>query len=554
MQKTCRDCQAPFGISDAEVALHAKITESFGFGKVPAPSLCLDCRFQRMMAWRNERHLHHRICDKSKKNILSVYPAGTPFPVYERSEWWSDSWDALSYGIDFDLSKSFFDQFKRLMDTVPRQALNLQNSENCDYCNFAFESRNCYLTRCSYRSESLLYCYWLLDCKDCIDCSYCFETQLSAHCTDCNRSYRCINCTLAHSCSECERCYDCRNCQNCFGCVGLRRKQYCFLNEQLTKDEYEQRLSDWREGKMDPVEIQQKIGGLREKHPHLFSIQEKTEGCTGDYVFESKDCTNCFQIYRSQDCINVQDAETKDALDCYHPGWSELTYQAYSPVNQTSSAFSAQCWIGDHVFYSDNCQSCSNCFGCVSLRQKKYCILNKQYSKEDYEVLVKKIVDHMRKTGEWGEFFPLTLSPFAYNETLAHEEYPLTEAETKNLGLRWAEQKDAIPTVEKIIPGEKLPERIENIPDDILNWAIECERTKRPFRIIKQELDLYRTLRIPVPRLHPDERWKERIKTRNPRKLFTRTCKKCKKAIETTYAPDRPEKIYCEECYLKAVY
>jgi len=31
----------------------------------------------------------------------------------------------------------------------------------------------------------------------------------------------------------------------------------------------------------------------------------------------------------------------------------------------------------------------------------KYCILNKQYSKEEYEELVPKIIEHMQKTGEW---------------------------------------------------------------------------------------------------------------------------------------------------------
>ena len=74
------------------------------------------------------------------------------------------------------------------------------------------------------------------------------------------------------------------------------------------------------------------------------------------------------------------------------------------------------------------------------------------------------------------------------------------------------------------------------------------------FRIIKQELDFYRTFQIPLPRLHPDERYRRRIAQRNPRKLWDCTCMKCGKTIKTTHAPDRTEVVYCEECYLQAVY
>ena len=111
-----------------------------------------------------------------------------------------------------------------------------------------------------------------------------------------------------------------------------------------------------------------------------------------------------------------------------------------------------------------------------------------------------------------------------------------------------------MPQVAKIIPAEKLPDSIDDIPDDVLNWAVRCEATGRPFRIIKQELEFYRKMRLPVPRLHPDERHRRRMALRNPRKLWKRPCGKCGKEMETTYAPERPEIVYCESCYLQEVY
>ena len=198
--------------------------------------------------------------------------------------------------------------------------------------------------------------------------------------------------------------------------------------------------------------------------------------------------------------------------------------------------------------------TCNDCFGCVGLKHKQHCILNKQYTKEEYEALVPKIIAEMRADGEWGEFFPVTMSPFAYNETVAQEYFPLTKEEVLNRGWKWRDEVDETPKVAKIIPAEQLPDSIDDIPDDILNWAIECEATKRPYKIIRQELEFYRKMRLPVPHLHPDERHKRRMAMRNPRKLWKRPCMKCGREMETTYAPERKEIVYCESCYLAEVY
>ena len=119
---------------------------------------------------------------------------------------------------------------------------------------------------------------------------------------------------------------------------------------------------------------------------------------------------------------------------------------------------------------------------------------------------------------------------------------------------RWRNVPEEVPHAERIILASQLPDDITAIPDDVLNWAIECEATGRPFRLVKPELEFYRTMRIPVHRLHPDERHRRRMATRNPRMLWERRCVKCGKNIQTTYAPDREESVYCDECYLKEMY
>lgn len=549
----CKQCKSEFEITPEETTLREKICETFEAGKVPPPTQCPPCRMRRRMAWRNERVLYKRKCDKTGKEIISIYPSDAPFPVYDRTVWWGDEWSPLDYGQEFDFGPkvTFFEQFAELLAKVPRPSLNSRNIENSEYCNFAFDSRNCYLSHNSYRSESLLYCYWSLENNDCIDCSYIFKCERCYGCTDCNHSYNCLYCTLSHNCTDSFFLYDCRGCRDCFGCVGLRNKSFHMFNEKLSKEEYHKRLKEFDLQNPDHIkDIKERVKVLKLKHHHLYSIQNKTENCTGDYIFESKDCIECYQAYRSRDCMYVQDTETKDSLDGYHAGWSDFTYDTYSAVNQRGVAFVSQCWDGSDNFYSDNCQFSSHTFGSIGLKHKNYCILNKEYSKEEYLKLLPKIVEHMKRTGEWGEFFPINLSPFAYNESMAQENYPLTKEQVLERGWRWREPDKR----EYQLQTYKIPDRIEKTPDEITDELLACTDCSKNYKIIPQELEYYREKKLPVPRICHDCRYAERLKLRNPRKLWERKCDKCSASIKTTYSPESPEKIYCEKCYLKEIY
>ena len=197
---------------------------------------------------------------------------------------------------------------------------------------------------------------------------------------------------------------------------------------------------------------------------------------------------------------------------------------------------------------------CKNCFGCCNMKNASYCILNKQYTKEEYEELVPKIIEHMKETGEWGEGIPIGTSLFGYNKTNANLFYPMTKEEVMAKGWQWDDYEVPLSEVEKTIQADMLPDTIKETPEDVLNWAIICEETGKPFKIQPLELKLLRTMNVPIPRRCPDQRHTDRFLLRNPRKLWDRTCAKCKSEFQTTYSPERPETVYCEECYLKEVY
>jgi CxxC-x17-CxxC domain-containing protein len=156
----------------------------------------------------------------------------------------------------------------------------------------------------------------------------------------------------------------------------------------------------------------------------------------------------------------------------------------------------------------------------------------------------------MIKDDEWGEFFPIEMSPFAYNESLAQDLKPLDKESAVKANLKWkdTDAKEYFPQTYKV------PEIIKDVPSSIVNEILSCKKCRKNYKIISSELEFYRKQKIEVPDTCPDCRLEYRLTLRNPRKLFSRKCAKCSAEIQTTFAPDRPEIVYCEKCYLKEVY
>lgn len=561
MQRTCRQCGATFEITADDLAFYEKVSPVFA-GKtvpVPPPTLCPPCRQQRRISWRNERNLHQRTCSLCSKSIVSIYHPDAPFPVYCNECWWSDRWDARTFGRPFDASRSFFGQMQDLRMTVPRNALYLKNAVNSDYCNHSLDLKNCYLCACvGGVSENGYYSKWILktrdfcDCYQLVDCELCYESLYSNGC------YNCIGIERSQECRDSAFLYDCIGCSDCFQCWNLRHKRFHIQNIEYSEEEYRRRraLCDLgqRSGFVAARDAFFSLISKRAIHPAQWSRQ--CEESSGDFLVRCKNVRESFDVEDAQDsrycygCGGIRDCYdiNEAAINC------ELQCDAQSCDCSQRALFSHTSYYDSEMLCSDSCHSCHNIIGCVGLRSATHCILNKQYTEKEYEVLAAQIIERLRADGEWGEFFPTSMSPFPYNETVAMEYFPLTKEEVLARGWHWRDQIDDPPRVQRTIDAEDLPDSIDDIPDDVVNWAIRSESSKRPFRLIRQELEFYRTMRVPIPHLHPDERYQERTLRRNPRRFWERSCAKCGKGIATSYAPERPEVVYCEECYLKEVY
>tara|TARA_Y100000310_G_scaffold317549_1_gene370525 strand:- start:1225 stop:2916 length:1692 start_codon:yes stop_codon:yes gene_type:complete len=563
MPKPCTQCSAEFAVTDEDRALLDKMTPAFN-GKgfpIPDPLLCFDCRLGRRLAFYNCRSLYKRTCDYSHKPIISIYTPDKPFTVYEKNIWYSDSWDPMDYGRDFDFSRPFFEQFRELMETVPQLSRGVVGeNENSEYTNDNYKLKNCYLVFDGEQGESCSYGNTFGMVRDCMDFLGLMQCELCYECTACSGSY---NLKYSRYCSNCSDSWflrNCGGCKNCFGCANLRQKQYCIFNEQKTKEEYLEFMKSFDSSKHSVIQAMlKKTENFFLPQPVKYLQGEKNIDCVGDSLLNCKNAYMCFEGTHLQDCRYCTGCLMGGKDNCDVHIWGnnmELCYNCCVVGDQSQNVIAGY-YITQgvsNVYYSTFCsRNSSDLFGCIGLRQKHHCIFNKQYTKEEYEELAGRIAAHMIETGEWGQFFPPEISAFAYNETKAQEYFPLSKEEVLKRGWQWSDFEPVV-EAEKSIPSSQLPDDSERIPDDVLNWAITCEKTGKLYKLNAKELAFYREHRLPIPRRHPDQRHNDRMALKNPFVVYDRDCLKCNKSVQTTHSPEMDKPVYCEKCYQEDVY
>ncbi len=572
-KRVCQNCQKEFTIEPENFEFYEKI-------KVPAPTWCPECRGQRRMNFNNVSSLYKRKCDSCGENIIAVYPEEVEFPVYCPKCWWSDKWDASDYARDYDLNKPFFEQLRELKNEVPRVSLEVdyQRNINSPYANLCGPLKNCYLTFLTDTAEDCAYIFSGDNLKDCFDCTNVASAENSYGLFYSAKMYHSF---FSRECENCLNVYFCKNlknCQNCFGCVNLRNKSYCIFNKQYSKEDYQKQLQELLTGSHQAQEtIKQKVEEFFLRFPNKYIHGESNLNVSGDYIYHCKNTHNSYGIIEGENVKYCKMLEMGPTKDCYdYDSWGQKAEKVYEAVHCgdgiNNIKFSNGAWQSYNVEYSDNPLFSHDIFGCVFTNKKSYCILNKQYSKGEYFPMVEKIKKHMNempyidkqdRVYKYGEFFPPELSPFAYNETIAQEYFPLTKEEAKKKGYRWKEREKRNYNI--TLKTEDIPDNIKDVDNSILKEVIECatnseeEKAKNncseAFKIIPQELEFYKKMNLPLPRYCPNCRHHQRLKNRNPLKLYKRTCMKegCNNTFETTYAPNRPEIVYCEECYNREV-
>ncbi|MCX6723511.1 MAG: hypothetical protein NT094_05660 [Candidatus Staskawiczbacteria bacterium] len=485
-----------------------------------------------------------------------MYNPKRPYIVFSYDYYNSDNWDPYEFGMVYDKSRSFFDQLKKLLEKVPKCAVYLSPGDGpsieSPYANYAGGLNNCYLVFNSGPGEEMMYSRGLRNCRQAVDCYFGTQLEECYECVNVQQSSKVFWGNNSSSCLDSYFIEDCRGCSNCFGCVGLRNQKYYFFNEPLFKEEYQERVLKIF-GSYDKIkEAKNKFESHRLKFPSRQTNNFKTVNSTGDYLFECNNVHDSMEAVKSEDSKFIfSTTKVKDSMGIIGYGTqSELLLECVGTGYSSKVIGSVATSLSHDIWYSFFLNNCKNCIGCDSLKNAEFCILNKQYTKEEFEVLREHIRQELTEKGLHGLAMPQYIAPFAYNETIGQDNFPLSHDQALKLGLSWEDEIQETHGKETIKISE-LPDNIRDVKDSITKEILACEVTGRNFKITPQELSFYKKMNIPLPRKSFFTRHLDRLARRGPYQLFDRNCVHCGKEIKTSYAPDHQEIVYCEECYQK---
>ena len=582
-KRNCQNCKKDFIVESEDFSFYEKI-------KVPPPTFCPLCRVERRMAYGNERKLFKAKDFFTGNEIFSLYPPESNKKVSLEKEWFKDNWNDLASGVDYDFSKNFFEQFFKLEKDAPVFCQRTQFMINSPYCANASGLKNCYLCFNSNYSENSMYGNATDQSKDCVDNSHISHSERCYESFWCQNCYQCYFTTMSSDSRNLWFCRNCISCNDCFGCVNLRNASYQIFNKQYTKEEYQEKIEKFHLYTISGLKkIREVARSFWNTQPVKYHQGIKNLNSYGSYVTNSKNVKDSYLIREGENIKYSQYLQVPKNKDCYDATtWGENMEMHYetciSGGNTYNLKFCIDCWPNSkNLEYCLSTFSSSDCFGCIGLKKRQYCIFNKQYTKEEYYKMVEKIKKHMNdfpyvdekgRIYKYGEFFPIKFSPFGYNNSRAVQFFNMTKEKAKENGYPWIEVKKGEYKITK--KASELSDSITDVDESIIKEVIECEKCKRPYRILADEFVFYKRENLPLPVICNDCRFERRIADRMKIELFERRCmcggkkdingkyintvkhdhgeSSCPEIFKTGYNPESNNIVYCESCYQKEVY
>ncbi|MFN8390241.1 MAG: hypothetical protein U0136_08135 [Bdellovibrionota bacterium] len=518
---------------------------------IPLPVAPAAERLRSLFAFRSGHYLWPTRCERTGKRILSATPPSKGYKIYDVDAWLADDWDAKDFGRPYDFTRPFFEQFSDLLSVVPISNVSGGHAslENSGYCNFVSAAKNCYLIFSGSSIEDCLYGRFLYRSRNLIDCFYARDCELCYSCRDIEQSYGLSFSSGCSACSESTFLENCRSCRNCYCCSNLVRKEFYWMNEPLSPSEWHARRNAVDLGNRDVLN--------REKaRAREFFISQPTraiygthsEGSTGNYLHQTKDCFESYLISESElidHCVWMNNAKSCAFVVGFGNG-SELLYNSVGVGNSAFQVFfSAQCRGSvrdlEYCFLTE--AGSHDCFGCVSVRRSQFCILNKQYSESEYRELLSRVKAHMRSTGEYGRFFPNRLAPSPYNQSDAAFAFPLDRESAEGLGFGWGDEPSTNAASSAVAPNH-----IALADHTVLDQVFQCTATKRGYKFQRKELEFLQSARIALPSESPFERIRQSASFLLWKPTALISCAGCGENCTSVFDPKlRP--ILCEGCY-----
>ena len=554
-ERTCALTGEKWVMTDEEIGWYKKFN-------VPPSRYSPNARMKLVMGyfvlfdmWYNKH------ADTGASIISTTHPA-SGIRVLPDSEWFAR--DFSSHGQDVEVSASFFDQLYSLSRRVPiASTFNYKVPENSVAFISLGDQDSYFVLAC--RSKRSFFCGNAQDIEDSAELVAVENVRQSYAVVHSQRIFKGRFLLECYDCIDSSFLFDCRNCESCFGATNQRNKKYLWFNEQLSQEEWQQRFSeiDLRSQK-ELDEMQKRFAELMHQQavwPENFNINAVDS--SGEYINESTNVRDGYYVMRgcrdldnacyafglpSNDCYTV--SAPIGASDCYYGIGQEQCSQVRFAMSILSRNMNTE--------YCNVCYDVENCFGCVGLRHKKFCILNKQYSEGEYWQKLDELKCAMLDRGEYGELPPLKFSTQRWSGSGAHILYGASKEECLKLGavdfaIGAEDAEGPIVDPSTLRSLDTLPDRIEQ-PEEIIGKPYYDAISGRRFGYQKAELDLYNKLGIAPPRKHPTRRLIERYQEMNIAVFENAQCEKCHQPIHVAKNMNYPDrKFYCRSCYLEFI-
>jgi hypothetical protein len=369
----CQNCKKDFVIEPDDFSFYEKI-------KVPPPTFCPECRMIRRMVWRNHRCLNKRNCNSCNKSLISMY--NDEAPVYCNECWFSDKRDQFKYGVEYNFTKPFFEQWKNLLKINPRlYAYRAGNSIDSEYVNFSLDIKNVYLSYSIVDCEDILYSEAIDKSKKVLDSYSSHNLDNCYYNIDSKKNYDTCYAIKSSSCINCLFIFDCVNCQDCVLSSNLRNKRFFYRNKQYSKEEYEKLISGLKLnthiGISDCLKDFESLIKSKETI-HRFANIISSQNVSGDNIENCKNVKLSFNMKDTEDTKYSWRtmSNTKDSFDVQSSVTGELLYESIAVSFNSYKVYFCHIATGcRECEYGFNLKNCKNCFGCMGLVNASYCIL-----------------------------------------------------------------------------------------------------------------------------------------------------------------------------------
>lgn len=293
-------------------------------------------------------------------------------------------------------SETFFTELNKLLSRFPQVPPEIVNSENSDYGQNLYYCQNQYICFDNAHCSDCIYVYDSYIAKNCMDCDYAVETELCYESVD---PVNCFNGDYLEYCTSVRDAFYSANCINCndiFGCVNLTSKSFCIFNRQLSEAEYREKVELYK--KWPAERVLSMVEELKKRYPLTQTHEGHNEhSAYGNYIHYNKNCYLCFDAGHNENCGYLYDSfYNKTCYDMtYASQHNQLSCQIIDSANLFNCNYAVLSSSSDDSSYIFNCRNVKDCLGCVSLSNKQYCILNRQFSKERYEEVSKQILKEL---------------------------------------------------------------------------------------------------------------------------------------------------------------